>query len=239
MLNIAICDDDTLILSEIGELVGEFFRKNCTEIKTQLYQSSESLRYDLQDGLNYDLFLLDIEMPGANGMELARSIHDHMPAATVIFITSHLEYAIEAYEFSVFRYIPKKAIEEKLPAALKDFYKLYDLERNEFYTVQTKNRVEQLNYRQIMYILKDRKYVVFYLLNGRTVSVRMTLAQVFKEISKDYFCFVDRGCIVNLANVIGVNENGVLLPDDRHLVISKSGIPELKKVLLRFWGRQI
>ena len=135
MLNVAICDDDTLILARVGELVGEFFRKNCTEIKMQLYQSSENLIYDLHDGLNYDLFLLDIEMPGANGMELAKSIHDHMPAATVIFITSHLEYAIEAYEFSVFRYIPKSAIEEKLPAALRDFYKLYGLERNEFYMV--------------------------------------------------------------------------------------------------------
>lgn len=239
MLNVAICDDDTLMLARVGELVGEFFRKNCMEIKTQLYQSSENLTYDLQDGLNYDLFLLDIEMPGANGMELAKSIHDHMPAATVIFITSHLEYAIEAYEFSVFRYIPKSAIEEKLPAALRDFYKLYGLERNEFYMVQTKKRVEQLNYREILYILKNGKYAVFYLSGSRTVSVRKTLAQVFKEINKDYFYFVDRGCIVNLAKVIGVNDNGVLLPDDRQLVISRSSIPELKKVLLKFWGRQI
>ena len=238
MLNVAICDDDTLIFATVGELVEEFFRKNCTE-KMQLYQSSENLIYDLQDGLNYDLFLLDIEMPGANGMELAKRIHDHMPAATVIFITSHLEYAIEAYEFSVFRYIPKSAIEEKLPAALRDFYKLYGLERNEFYMVQTKKRVEQLNYREILYILKNGKYAVFYLSGSRTVSVRKTLAQVFKEINKDYFYFVDRGCIVNLAKVIGVNDSGVLLPDDRQLVISRSSIPELKKVLLKFWGRQI
>ncbi|MDO5345762.1 MAG: response regulator [Lachnospiraceae bacterium] len=71
------------------------------------------MRYDLQDGIYYDLLLLDIEMPGVDGMELAEHIHDDMAAARIIFITSHLEYAIEAYEFSVFRYIPKNKIDEK------------------------------------------------------------------------------------------------------------------------------
>ena len=208
-------------------------------MKMQSYQLSENLTYDLQDGLYYDLFLLDIEMPGIDGRELAKSIHNNMPAAKVIFITSHLEYAVEAYEFSIFRYIPKTAIEEKLSAALNDFYKLYRLERNEFYTIQVKNYVEQLSYRDILYILKEGKYAVFHLANGRTNSVRKTLAQVFKEINKDYFYFADRGCIVNLANVIGMNENGILFSDNQRLAISKASISDFKTILLRFWGKQI
>ena len=71
-----------------------------------------------------------------------------------------MEYAIEAYEFSVFRYIPKNRIEEKLSAALEDFYKLDHLERNEFYTIQVKNNIKQIAYRDILYILKDGKYAV-------------------------------------------------------------------------------
>ena len=239
MLNIAICDDDALILSKVEELVGVFFRTHCIEMKMQSYQLSENLTYDLQDGLYYDLFLLDIEMPGIDGRELAKSIHNNMPAAKVIFITSHLEYAVEAYEFSIFRYIPKMAIEEKLFAALNDFYKLYRLERNEFYTIQVKNYVEQLSYRDILYILKEGKYAVFHLANGRTNSVRKTLAQVFKEINKDYFYFADRGCIVNLANVLGMNENGILFSDNQRLAISKASISDFKTILLRFWGKQI
>lgn len=135
MLHIAICDDDALMIPKVEELVKVFFRTHCVDIKVQSYQSSENLMYDLQDGIYYDLLLLDIEMPGIDGMGLAKSIHDNMPAARIIFITSHLEYAIEAYEFSVFRYIPKDRIDEKLSVALDDFYKLYRLERNEFYTI--------------------------------------------------------------------------------------------------------
>ena len=239
MLHIAVCDDDTVILSKVDALARVFFRTHCVDCKIQTYQSSENLLYDLQDGINCDLLLLDIEMPGIDGMDLAKVIQDTMPAAKIIFITSHLEYAITAYEFSVFRYIPKTVIEEKLPPALEDYYKLYRLERNEFYTVEIKNHVEQLPYREILYILKDGKYAVFYLMGGKTQSVRKTLAQVFEEINKEYFCFADRGCIVNLANVVGLDDTGILLLDDQHIIISKANIPEFKITMLKFWGKQI
>lgn len=239
MLNIAICDDDALIISQVKELTTIFFRTHCVDIKITSYQSSENLMYDLKDGLHYDLFLLDIEMPATDGMELAKDIHDSIPFARVIFITSHLEYAIEAYEFSVFRYIPKTAINSKLPRALDDFYKLYRLERNEFYTIQVKNQVKRISYRDILYILKEGKYAIFHLINGEKRAVRKTLTQVFQEINKEYFYFVDRGCIVNLANVIGMDEKGVLLPDDRWITIGKASIPEFKTIMLQFWGKQI
>ncbi len=239
MLHIAICDDDGTVVSKVEELASIFFRTHCVDTKIQSYQCSENLMYDLQDGIYYDLLLLDIEMPGVDGMGLAKNIHDNMPAARIIFITSHLEYAIEAYEFSVFRYIPKTAIGNKLPAALEDFYKLYRLERNEFYTIQVKNQVEQIAYRDILYILKEGKYAVFYLVNGEMRSVRKTLAQVFEEINKEYFYFADRGCIVNLANVVGMNGNGIILPGSQHITISKTNLPEFKTTMLRFWGKQI
>lgn len=239
MLRIALCDDDTRILSKVEILTSHFFRTHCVDTKIQSYQLSENLMYDLQDGIYYDLLLLDIEMPGIDGMELAKNIHDTMPTARIIFITSHLEYAITAYEFSVFRYIPKTMIEDKLSVALEDFYKLYGLERSEYYTITVKNHVEQIPYRDIFYILKDRKYAVFHLRNGTTASVRKTLSQVSAEIGQEYFYFADRGCIINLANVIGMNETDVLMPDGQHVTISKGSVAEFKSILLRFWERQI
>lgn len=182
MLQIAICDDEEKILFKLEETTGIFFKTHCVDCKIQTYPSSENLRYDLQDGIYYDLFLLDIEMPQVSGMDLAEKIRDAFPAAKIIFITSHLEYAITAYEFSVFRYIPKTQLEEKLPLALRDFYKLYCLERDEYYTIEVKNHVERLPYREILYILKDGKYAVFHLQNGTVNSVRKTLSQVFGEI---------------------------------------------------------
>lgn len=239
MLQIAICDDNETTINKVEETAGRFFRTHCADCKISSYQSSENLLYDIKDGLHFDLFLLDIEMPGVDGMDLAKSIHTDMPDAKIIFITSHLEYAITAYEFAVFRYIPKMMLDDKLETALEDYYKLYRLERSEFYTIQVKNHVKQIPYRSIMYILKEGKYAIFHLEDGKTMSVRKTLTQVFEEFHKEYFCFADRGCIVNLANVAGMDENGITLLGGRHITVSKSNLPGFKTTLLHFWGEQI
>ena len=75
--------------------------------------------YDIQEQKHYDLILSDIEMPKMNGMELAGYIKSYLPQVFIIFITSHIKYAIDAYELSIFRYVPKNMITERLKPALK------------------------------------------------------------------------------------------------------------------------
>ena len=53
----------------------------------------------------FDLILLDIEMPGVTGMEIAEKIKPFLPNVKIIFITSHVEYAIDAFEF-IFSFTP-------------------------------------------------------------------------------------------------------------------------------------
>lgn len=238
MLRVAICDDEK-ILMEIEEIAGRFFRLNCIDNKITIYQSSENLQYDLQDGIVYDLFLLDIEMPEIHGMELAKEICERMPSAKIIFITSYLEYAITAYEYSVFRYIQKTMLHEKLFLALEDYYKLYALEKNEYYMIEIKNYLEKIPYRSIFYVLKEGKYSVLYLEGERTVSVRKTLKQVFEELGQEYFYFADRGCIINLANVVGMDTGKILFPEQQNVTINKTNWIEFKESLLLFWGKQI
>ncbi len=238
MLRVAICDDEK-ILMEIEEITGGFFRRNCIDSKITTYQSSENLQYDLQDGIVYDLFLLDIEMPGIHGMELAKEIRERIPYAKIIFITSHPEYAITAYEYSVFRYIQKTMLHEKLFLALEDYYRLYALEMKEYYMIEIKNYLEKIPYRSIFYILKEGKYSVLYLEGERTVSVRKPLKQVFEALSQEYFYFADRGCIINLANVVGMDTGKILFPGQQNVTINKANWIEFKESLLSFWGKQI
>lgn len=238
MLRVAICDDEK-ILMEIEEIAGRFFRLNCIDNKITIYQSSENLQYDLQDGIVYDLFLLDIEMPEIHGMELAKEICERIPSAKIIFITSHPEYAITAYEYSVFRYIQKTMLHEKLFLALEDYYKLYALEKKEYYMIEIKNYLEKIPYRSIFYILKEGKYSVMYLEGERTVSVRKPLKQVFEELGQEYFYFADRGCIINLANVVGMDTGKILFPEQQNVTINKTNWIEFKESLLSFWGKQI
>ncbi len=103
MLRIAVCDDDKEVVQAHKEIVG-ICLKQCGSVgKIDVYTAGDNLLYDItEDHFFFDLILLDIEMPGNTGMEIAEKIKPFLPNVKIIFITSHIEYAIDAFELSVF-----------------------------------------------------------------------------------------------------------------------------------------
>lgn len=67
----------------------------------------------MKEGRQSDLYFLDIEMPEMNGFELAKFMRKEAPSSMLVFLTSHLEYAVEGYEVQAFGYIPKNLLSEK------------------------------------------------------------------------------------------------------------------------------
>lgn len=158
MLHIAICDDDKETV-QTHKTIAESCLKQCNSMgEVEVYTVSDNLLYDImEDQVFFDLILLDIEMPGNTGMEIAEKMKPYLPNVKIIFITSHIEYAIDAFELSVFRYVPKDDIEKRLPAAIKDAVKLIELEDGKAYIIQTNSRFEKIPCREIYYIERDGK----------------------------------------------------------------------------------
>ena len=93
-------------------------------------------------------------------------------------MTSHTEYAIDAFELSIFRYVPKNNLEVKLAAAVADAAKLIELEAGQEYTIQTASRMEKIPYKDIFYIQRDGKNASIISSVG-IAKVRKSLQQVF------------------------------------------------------------
>lgn len=126
MLKIAICDDEPQAAAQEEAIVRDSLRACGIAGEVTRYTHSQTLLDDLtDDGFFYDLLLLDIEMPGLDGMEMARRCREILPKVRIIFVTSHREYAIDAFELSIFRYVPKSDRETRLAAAVTDAAKLY------------------------------------------------------------------------------------------------------------------
>ena len=99
MVRIAICDDEAEAVSRHAEIVRSALQRCGVGFELKTYTRSDNLLYDITDDhIFYDLLLLDIEMPGFQGMELCGRVKPFLPNVKVIFITSHIEYAIDAYE---------------------------------------------------------------------------------------------------------------------------------------------
>ena len=101
MIRIAICDDEERAVASTEKIVKTCLQAQGIGCEITTYTQSRNLLYDItDDGFFYDLILLDIEMPGISGMEIPQQVKGFLPNARIIFVTSHTEYAIDAFELS-------------------------------------------------------------------------------------------------------------------------------------------
>lgn len=238
MISIAVCDDDKETLLQNENRIKVYLKKMNMIAELETYQSSEFLQYDIQENKFFDLLLLDIEMPGKSGMEIAREVKKICPQTLIIFITSHSEYAIDSFELSIFRFIPKDCIDQKLPFAIKDALTFIELQKDKMYVISTPTRYEKIPYNNIIYIQKDGKYSLFTTDKGET-QIRKTLTKVHEELDQEQFIFIDRGCIVNLLQIMRLDADDVIMRNGVALPISKKRIKELRSIINKYWGQQL
>ncbi len=239
MLHIAVCDDEETAVRAHKKIVEECLRKCGSAGKIAVYTDSRNLLCDItEDQFFFDLILLDIEMPGSSGMELAGRIRPFLPEVKIIFITSHIEYAIDAFELSIFRYVPKSDVAGRLPAAIADAVSLIELQEGKSYTIQTSSRFEKIPFREIYYIEREGKNASITAKSGVS-RVRKSLQQVYEELGAEEFIYIDRGCIVNLLHIMQVREGMAVLKNGVSLPISRSHLTEVKEQINRYWGAHI
>lgn len=108
-MNIICVDDEDLVL----RLTVSFCREMPSKPNVQGFNDVfEALEY--LDGHQVDIALLDINMPGMNGIQLAAKIKEKQPAVSIIFLTGYSEYAVDAFQLHASGYILKPVSREKL-----------------------------------------------------------------------------------------------------------------------------
>jgi len=109
MYNVAICDDTEEERLQAAEYAGRFFDREGIEVRIETYASGREL---LESGRKYDLYLLDVLMPGMSGIDAAQALAEDKDHPVVVFITSSLESAVEGYRVEAAGFILKPVEEE-------------------------------------------------------------------------------------------------------------------------------
>lgn len=239
MLRIAICDDDNSVVETHKKIAETCLMQSGSAGEIIVYTTSGNLLYDItEDSFFFDLILLDIEMPGNTGMEIAEKIKPYLTNVKIIFITSHIEYAIDAFELSIFRYVPKNDINKRLFSAIQDAIKLIELEDGKAYTIQTNSRLEKIPYKDIYYIERDGKNASISAAGGVS-KVRKSLQQVYEELNAEEFIYIDRGYIVNMIHIMQIKDGMAVLKNGVSLPISRTHLQEVKAQVNNYWGKHI
>lgn len=112
-LRVALADDEPLARSRLGRLLRE---AGC-EVAAELPDGPSLLTY-LQGHPHLDAIFLDIQMPGASGLELAAEMREMPHPPAVVFVTAFSEHAVRAFELEAADYVMKPVSAPRLAQTL-------------------------------------------------------------------------------------------------------------------------
>ncbi len=152
-----------------------------------------------------DICLLDIHMPGLDGLQLANKLQSIQPAPAIIFCTAHDEHALQAFDYKAADYILKPIREERLLHALERAALLLNkpIEKStDVLSVSTGSAVVRVAWSDILCLLAEDKYVTVVTAEARYLSNK-TLKQFESEYA-DKLLRVHRNALVVINKVKGL-----------------------------------
>ncbi len=199
-MKIAICDDDSQELDRISSFIDTYRRESKVPLTYKTFQSATELISNVRIG-DYSILLLDILMPGINGMQAAHEIRASDAGVKIAFLTSSTEFALESYAVKAYDYILKPVSKDKLFSIL-DAVIAEEQIPMEGLTVKTQSGMGRILFSRLAFVEIMSKKLYFHLADGSVQEMASPLV-VFEEelLARSEFVKVHRSYIVNLWQV--------------------------------------
>jgi len=110
-MRIAVCDDETAWIEQTKRRLEQVYVS--LDLLVETFSNGKML-LDRIKSVSFDLVILDIEMPQMDGLQVARSLRSMGLETEIVFLTSHVEYALKGYEVQALRYLTKPVDAGKL-----------------------------------------------------------------------------------------------------------------------------
>lgn len=233
VFSIAVCDDVKMNTEEIAKLTEEICREEqiCPQISS--FESAEKLLDEIKDGSRYDLMLLDVMMPGLDGMELARILRTQNERTSIVFISSNREMAMQGYEVYAARYLAKPVDKDKLKEAILFCYGEYRKERELLLPVN--GSVRKVAPKDIYYIeIVGRKSRIR--MEKEEWDTSLSIAELEAMLSGQDFIRCHQSFLVNCRYIRSFRTSSMELTDGRNVPVSKHRIKEVRQAFFDYMG---
>lgn len=218
MYKIAIVEDDAASRALLREYIERFSQEKGETCKAEEF--CNGLEFISNYASDFDVVLMDIEMPLLNGMDTARKLRKIDETVILIFITNMAQYAINGYEVDASDFLLKPVgyftFSVKLSKALRYRGRRKDAE----FCLETSEGKVRMSISDIYYIESDKHYCIFHTAQG---EYRMRLAMKDAELMLEDKNFVrcNTSYLVNLAHVVRVWQDSVWV-EKYELAISRT-----------------
>lgn len=242
---LAYCEDEEIQIEYIRQLAEQWALEKGVPLQFLSYRSAEELLFEQGEHYPFDLLILDIDMKGMSGMELAHKIREKGDQLPILFLTNRKEYVFEGYEVNAFRYLLKPISEEKL-FPLLDEINSAEKEDKRYLIENIDGEIIKIALDSILYLEVRGHYTCIHVMeragNGENavLQLKKSLSELEQELlsvtgGRKEFVSTHRSYLVNLQHVERVMRTECKLSDGSSIPVSRNSYGAVNQAFIAFY----
>lgn len=236
-MNFVICEDHLEEAIWLRKKIESWAARQPVLATVSVYGSAEQFWFAYEENMNMDALILDIEMPGENGLSVARRLRERQDPVPVIFVTGMSEYMSEGYDVSAVHYLLKPVREDKLEECLNRILRLRQREEP-FILLHMEKDIVKLFQKDIV-MVEVFSHQCVYTTDTKTYTVSASLKEERAKLRQEWFVPAHRSVLVNLLHVTSITGSKVYLTGGREAVVSRRMYAELNQAFIRFYRARL
>lgn len=188
---------------------------------------------------SFDIVLMDIDLPGVNGMEAAALLRTYDEEVPLIFVTNLAQYAVKGYEVNALDFIVKPVGYRSFSVRLDKAIRMLGRRRGNTIAIYTRDALRVLSTADIAYIEVANHELIYHVYAGseeELVHVRGSLKSAEAELEDTSFTRISNSCIINMNYVKRIQGDAIFMKNGETLYFSRSRKKPALEALAGFLG---
>ena len=237
MIRIAVCDDEKKYLDESEAFLSEYATARNTRFSVERFENPFDFLDKLDKGEKYDVYLLDVYMPGLTGVSIATELRRRNDESPVIFLTSSRDHAVEAFGVGATHYLLKPYTKDDFFAAMDKAMHSIEQDKPKTVLMKTVNGYHNISISKIVYCESANHNQTIWFVDEELASVRISQSELWEKLSpfrQFYLC--GKTYIINLEQIEKILSDTVELTGGKRLAVPRRTMSALKNAYMDYLG---
>ncbi|WP_369283009.1 LytR/AlgR family response regulator transcription factor [Oscillibacter sp. GMB15532] len=236
MLQIAVCDDNIDELSNMVQLIDLYRTSRNLNCDHAVFPNGFELVSALEKGKRFDIYCLDIMMPGFTGIDAAKEIRTFDKTAPILFFTSSPEFALESYSVKAINYVLKPVSKEKLFFTFDELLEqIKTKDEEDAVIVKSNEGIQKILISNLVFVEVIGRNVLYHLRSGKVAECTESFSSACDSLLK-YGCFIKphRSYLVNMQYVDTIENHQITLQTLSAVPVAQGKAKEMKQQYLNY-----
>ena len=236
MLKITICDDEKEFCDSAERMLKLYMKEKAVPYQVDTFSVPSDLVDATEKGTIYDIYLLDIYMPGITGMSIATELRNRDIKSPVIFLTSSTDHALEAFGVEATHYLLKPYTKDSFYVGMDKAMQSIASHKNDSVILKVDNDYRSIPVSNLICCEAEDKYQRLYLENGERLLIRISGTELYKLLSEfDSFYHCGRAHIINLNHISRVTPDGAVFKNGMQLNLPHTVLAGLRSAFFDYF----